>query len=369
MLVAAELDNAGSPTAFTPLAGMAARVNQPSPGPIRWWRWRTGNSRRARPVASRAAVSLVGERLDRAGGLLQSVLRISSQRLFRSFLEVTRPGAAPASHEPSPSRPIVAMADLADSSDADRLSAVPAGPAAPPPPLPHPHVPMSSSASTPTSATAFSHEPASLSATSQGPAASSIPASTLASNPTPPPPAAGGLMSSGFSAATEEILRRINIASSSMAQGTPGWEAAKKRVLQSMVTSEQFTPSGATPAQDITWSGRGGRGRGNTPSMKVGSARTANSQLPFEESKGAGGRRRGRGRPVGARGRGRGGRRGSKRKRDDSDEDDISEVGKPVQHVSASFGVFHKEALSLASSGHRPDAAAAPLTSSLSPTL
>lgn len=133
-------------------------------------------------------------------------------------------------------------------------------------------------------------------------------------------PASG--MSSGFSAATQEILRRIN---STAAQGTPGWEAARARVLESMLTSEQFESGLAGTANHVTWAGSSGRGSGSAD-IKVRGGRGGASTTMTPGANGSSGRGRGRGRPPGPRRAGRGGRKGRKRKRDDTEEDETAEV-------------------------------------------
>ncbi|KAF1987305.1 hypothetical protein K402DRAFT_393006 [Aulographum hederae CBS 113979] len=111
----------------------------------------------------------------------------------------------------------------------------------------------------------------------------------------------------GYSATTEEILKRISANASSVA-GTPHYEDARKRVLESMKTSASIP----TPPMPTSKRGRprgGARGSVGTPTGES----TPASSTPVST--------RGRG---GGRGRGRGGRggRGGKRKRSESDDSD-----------------------------------------------
>ncbi|KAJ9655211.1 hypothetical protein H2201_008848 [Coniosporium apollinis] len=115
-----------------------------------------------------------------------------------------------------------------------------------------------------------------------------------------------------YSAQTAEILKRV----SANALGTHGWEAARERVLKSMVTSENIAPP--PPAAATHKRGRGDSRGGATTAKGEGAVGASSSPAV------------GRGRD-GGRGRGRGGGRGGKRKRatsedasDDANESDVS---------------------------------------------
>ena len=119
-----------------------------------------------------------------------------------------------------------------------------------------------------------------------------------------------------FSASTEEILKRVS-ANASVDTGSPSFEAAKAKILQSIVTSDRLPTPPPLPASGR----RGGRGgRVGTPStlkseVKEDAKPVAATATPTS------GRGRGRGR-----GRGGGGR-GGKRKRAESVD---SEVRRPT---------------------------------------
>ena len=128
-------------------------------------------------------------------------------------------------------------------------------------------------------------------------AAPATPSSTSTSNRNRPP-------SPKFSAATEDILRRIN-ANGATPNSMPGFEAVKESILKGMVTSDKIP---VPPPSSNAKRGRpAGRGSANSAS------RTAGAPGPESSTRG---RRRGRAR---GRGRGRGGGRGGKRKRDESE--------------------------------------------------
>lgn len=119
----------------------------------------------------------------------------------------------------------------------------------------------------------------------------------------------------GYSATTEEILKRVS-ANAAARQGTPGWEAAREQVLKSMVTSDSIT---VTPPSALA--NKRGRGRGGAKAgTAAGTTRSENAATgtPATASTSSPATGRGRG---GGRGRGRGGGRGGKRKREDSAEE------------------------------------------------
>ncbi len=121
-----------------------------------------------------------------------------------------------------------------------------------------------------------------------------------------------------LSASTNEILARVNL---SNGKGTtPGWEAARERVLSQMLTSHNMPASVASMVGQ-----RGGRGgKGTSPAAK-GTIRVGNTDkkvivtptfTPLNTT--PDGRPRGRGRGSS---RARGGGRGGKRKRAGSSDD------------------------------------------------
>ncbi|KAF2085039.1 hypothetical protein K490DRAFT_68239 [Saccharata proteae CBS 121410] len=132
----------------------------------------------------------------------------------------------------------------------------------------------------------------------------------------------------GFSASTEEILRRVSAnASASAHAGTPGWEAAREQVLKSMVTSDKI----ATPPPIISGSSRKGRGNLKVAPPRLEGAADS-SATPVSAASPAANRGKGSGR-----GRGKSGKaaKGAKRKRDadspDSEDDsDISSSYTPL---------------------------------------
>ncbi|KAK0662448.1 SWM histone demethylase complex subunit phf1 [Lasiodiplodia hormozganensis] len=135
---------------------------------------------------------------------------------------------------------------------------------------------------------------------------------------------------SGFSASTEEILRRVS-ANASAHVGTPGYEAAREQVLKSMVTSDKIpTPPPMSTAK------RGSRGaprtalaNSSTPRPESAAGAGESSATPASAASATSARGRGSGR-----GRGRGGSRGGKRKRadtpDSEDDSDISSSYTPL---------------------------------------
>ncbi|KAF2144896.1 uncharacterized protein K452DRAFT_349281 [Aplosporella prunicola CBS 121167] len=139
----------------------------------------------------------------------------------------------------------------------------------------------------------------------------------------PKPPSFG----SGFSASTEEILRRVS-ANASAHAGTPGWEAAREQVLKSMVTSDKIpTPP---PMSSAVRKGRSTKpAMSGTPRAESVTAAGEHSATPASANSAASTRGRG-----GARGRGRGGVKGGKRKRavtpDSEDDSDISSSYTPL---------------------------------------
>ncbi|KAL5377651.1 hypothetical protein PMIN03_001924 [Paraphaeosphaeria minitans] len=109
-----------------------------------------------------------------------------------------------------------------------------------------------------------------------------------------------------FSAATAEILKRLQANQGNATAGTAAFEAKRAEVLQNYVTSDKLP----TPPPVA---GNGRRGRGG----RVGTPLKTDSAGPTPTSKGTG---RGKG-------RGRGGGRGGKRKRAESEEsDDDSDI-------------------------------------------
>jgi len=112
-----------------------------------------------------------------------------------------------------------------------------------------------------------------------------------------------------FSAATAEILKRLQ-ANQGNATGTPAFEAKRAEVLQNYVTSDKLP----TPPPVANAGRRGRGGRVGTPNALKGEARVSSTG-----STPASGRGSGRGR-----GRGRGGGRGGKRKRAESVESEAS---------------------------------------------
>jgi len=124
-------------------------------------------------------------------------------------------------------------------------------------------------------------------------------------------PSANGTPSSfpsgQYSAATEELLRRVS-ASGAAQTGTPGYEAAREQILKSMVTSDRL------PLPPLLSTGKRGRGGRGSLTRSDGHGRATSTP---EQPRG-----RGRGRPRGrGRGGGRGGR-GGKRKRADSEAEE-----------------------------------------------
>ncbi|KAF1978662.1 hypothetical protein BU23DRAFT_587045 [Bimuria novae-zelandiae CBS 107.79] len=151
--------------------------------------------------------------------------------------------------------------------------------------------------------------------------------STSTSHPTPkvpiPPPAwasqnaaasasnSGGPSFPQFSAATAEILKRLQANQGNATAGSAAFEAKRAEVLQNYVTSDKLP----TPPP-VAGSGRRGRGG------RVGTPLKAEGGVGSTGSTPASGRGSGRGR-----GRGRGGGRGGKRKRAESvDSDDDSDI-------------------------------------------
>lgn len=112
-----------------------------------------------------------------------------------------------------------------------------------------------------------------------------------------------------FSAATAEILKRLQ-ANQGNATGTPAFEAKRAEVLQNYVTSDKLP----TPPPVANAGRRGRGGRVGTPSALKGEAGVSSTGSTPASGRGAG---RGRG-------RGRGGGRGGKRKRADSLDSDVS---------------------------------------------
>ncbi|KAL1636502.1 hypothetical protein SLS56_001085 [Neofusicoccum ribis] len=135
---------------------------------------------------------------------------------------------------------------------------------------------------------------------------------------------------SGFSASTEEILRRVS-ANASAHVGTPGYEAAREQVLKSMVTSDKIpTPP---PMSANKRGARGGSKAALTSSSTPRPESTAGAGESSATPASAASVTSARGRASG-RGRGRGGSRGGKRKRadtpDSEDDSDISSSYTPL---------------------------------------
>lgn len=122
-----------------------------------------------------------------------------------------------------------------------------------------------------------------------------------------------------FSAATAEILKRLQANQGNATAGTAAFEAKRAEVLQNYVTSDKLP----TPPP-IAGSGRRGRGgRVGTPLKAEGGAGSAGSTP-------ASGRGSGRGR---GRGRGGGGGKGGKRKRAESVDSDVNcAASEPLRH-------------------------------------
>ncbi|KAK8248081.1 hypothetical protein HDK77DRAFT_217825 [Phyllosticta capitalensis] len=126
----------------------------------------------------------------------------------------------------------------------------------------------------------------------------------------------------GFSASTEEILRRVS-ANAAAHAGTPGYEAAREQVLKNYVTSASMTSSQPTPK-----SKRAGKGAskvvGMPSSMRAESATRVvdGSATPASAASTASAKAKGVGR-----GKGRGAGKGGKRKRAESSEsEDDSDI-------------------------------------------
>lgn len=110
-----------------------------------------------------------------------------------------------------------------------------------------------------------------------------------------------------FSAATAEILKRLQANQGNATAGTAAFEAKRAEVLQNYVTSDKLP----TPPP-VAANGRRGRGgRVGTP-LKTESGAGSAGTTPASRGSGRG------------RGRGRGGGRGGKRKRAESDESDVN---------------------------------------------
>lgn len=124
----------------------------------------------------------------------------------------------------------------------------------------------------------------------------------------------------GFSASTEEILRRVS-ANAAAHAGTPGYEAAREQVLKNYVTSASMTSSQPTPK-----SKRAGKGAskvvGMPSSMRAESATRVvdGSATPASAASTASAKAKGVGR-----GKGRGAGKGGKRKRAESSESEVRE--------------------------------------------
>ena len=138
----------------------------------------------------------------------------------------------------------------------------------------------------------------------------------------------------GYSAATEEILRRVR-ENGSAKVGMPGWEAAREQVLKNMATSDKIlTP----PLNSLNKRARGGvkarsglqPGITGTDSISRGTTSIGSAGSPTESATAGAsmGSARGRGR---ARGKGRNAGRSGKRKRDSDDEAIDLDVGRPFE--------------------------------------
>ncbi|OJD39808.1 phd finger containing protein phf1 [Diplodia corticola] len=151
--------------------------------------------------------------------------------------------------------------------------------------------------------------------------------STAASSASP-----GGLprIPSGFSASTEEILRRVS-ANASAHVGTPGYEAAREQVLKSMVTSDKIPtpPPMAATKRGARGASKTALASSSTPRPESAAGAGESSATPASVASATSARGRGSGR-----GRGRGGSRGGKRKRadtpDSEDDSDISSSYTPL---------------------------------------
>jgi hypothetical protein len=128
-----------------------------------------------------------------------------------------------------------------------------------------------------------------------------------------------------LSAATEEILKRVN-ATTSTSSGSPDYAAARESVMKGMATSANVS----TPSNP-RGSGRGrGRGRGKAvtisgPTTPIDNG-TPTTPLPASGSSRGSGRGSGRGRGSSrgrGRGRGRGGSKAGKRTKIDDERDSV----------------------------------------------
>ncbi|KAK7554663.1 hypothetical protein IWX49DRAFT_164296 [Phyllosticta citricarpa] len=132
----------------------------------------------------------------------------------------------------------------------------------------------------------------------------------------------------GFSASTEEIIRRIS-ANAAVHAGTPGYAAAREQVLRNYVTSASITSSESMPTGK-----RASKGASKTvgaASVRAESATRVvdDSATPVSAASTASAKAKGSGR-----GRGRGAAKGAKRKRAESseseDDSDISSSYTPL---------------------------------------
>ncbi|KAK8169427.1 hypothetical protein IWX90DRAFT_177183 [Phyllosticta citrichinensis] len=142
--------------------------------------------------------------------------------------------------------------------------------------------------------------------------ATNKPASILASMPSLP---------SGFSASTEEILRRVS-ANAAAHAGTPGYEAAREQVLKNYVTSASITSSQSVPTS--RGPGRPPKTVGKSASVRAESATRVmeGSATPASAASTASAKVKSNGRR-----KDRGAAKGAKRKRAESSEsEDDSDI-------------------------------------------
>lgn len=123
-----------------------------------------------------------------------------------------------------------------------------------------------------------------------------------------------------YSPSTQEILKRVSAPPPSA--GTPEWEAARREVLKSMASNNNTHTAMHFPsAQGTRRTALGSGSAGQTTAVEAEGAAAA----AVKPTRGRGGPR---GRPRGSRARagGRGGGRGGKRKREESDADEVRAI-------------------------------------------
>lgn len=156
-------------------------------------------------------------------------------------------------------------------------------------------------------------------------------ASTAPANPSSTSPIGIPQIPTGFSASTEEILRRVS-ANASAHVGTPGYEAAREQVLKSMVTSDKMPtpPPMLSTKRGARGGSRAGLASSSTPRPESAAGAGESSATPASAASVTSARGRGNGR-----GRGRGGSRGGKRKRAaDTPDSEVSLLSRCVMAES-----------------------------------